>query len=187
MLCFLSINLIANITNLMTYSIKNAECNIHMESISNLIAFLMRFSIPFFVMLTLNLIVIWRLKHSKKRALPTYMNHLASNRHINGSPQMTKNELRFIVSTLFIDYVFLVFHFPLGVNFGVSIRINSIYNYNADYKAVYYLFANLTQLLALFHSSVLIFLFIAFNNCFRVEFIKLFRLNKIFQAIHSSN
>ena len=171
----------------MTYPIKNGECNHDMDSISNLIAFLMRFSIPFVLMLTLNLIVIWRLKHSKKRALPTNMIQLTSNRQIHASPQMTKNELRFIVSTLFIDYVFLVFHFPLGVNFGVSIRINSIYNYNPDYRVVYYLFANVTQLLALFHSSVLIFLFIAFNKCFRTEFIIFFRLGKIVQAFQSSN
>ena len=187
---FLSIILITNITNLMTYPIQNYKnewyCNASIDIITNLIAFLMRFIIPFVVMLTLNLMVIWRLKRPKLRTALTNPIQIALNRQINRSSQMAKKKLRFILSTLFIDYVFLVFHFPLGVNYGVSIRIylyGTIRYFSPDYLAIFFLFSNVTQLIALFHSSVLIILFISFNKYFRAEFIILFRLDKILQSI----
>ena len=190
MLLFLLIILITNITNLMTYPIKNYKnewyCNNSFDTITNLIAFLMRFIIPFVVMVTLNLMVIWRLKRPKIRTSQTNPIQIALNRQINRSSQTAKKKLRFILSTLFIDYVFLIFHFPLGVNYGVSIRIylnGTIRYFSPDYLAIFFLFSDVTQLIALFHSSVLIILFISFNKYFRAEFIILFRLDKILQSI----
>lgn len=178
MLSFLLLILITNITNLMSYpvnNIMNCSSTYEVDTATYIIFILMRFCIPFGVMLTLNLVIIIRLKQSKRAS---NLVQIASTQHVNGSRQMTNKQFRFTVSTIFIDMVFLFFYLPLGVNLGIASYFHYVNPLTSD--NVFNVFSFSTQMLALFHSSVLIFLFIAFNKCFREEFILLFRLNYIF-------
>lgn len=178
MLSFLLLILITNITNLMSYPVNNiinCSSSFEVDTATYIIFLLMRFCIPFGVMLTLNLIIIIRLKQSKRSA---NMVQIVSMQHNNRSRQMTKKQFRFTVSTIFIDMVFLFFYLPLGVNLGIATYFHYVNPLTSD--DVFNVFSFSTQMLALFHSSVLIFLFIAFNKYFRKEFILLFRLNYMF-------
>ena len=192
MLCFLAFILIINVTNLITYSVTDAN-NITSCFISNGISIatsintnLTRVFIPFVFMLTLNLLVIWRLKSSKIRVGVVNVLQIAASQQ-NGQfhKQMTNREFRFTISTLLIDFVFLFCYFPLEVNIGIQ-----LYNLFGDSitgspiaTAVLNVFTSVAQVMALGHTAVLFFVFVIFNRNFRNELIMLFRLYKIFPAL----
>jgi hypothetical protein len=196
MLACLALILITNMTNLMTYpgvstsNYTSSKCTTtnDVNISTNLIANLMRVFIPFGLMLTLNLLVIYRLKQSKIKVGVSNLIQVASKlQNSSNQPyhQITNKEFRFMVSTLIIDFVFLFFYLPLGVNYGIatynlfstSLTSNSLWN------AAYNLFSQVTQMLAISHTSMLIFVFLIFNRNFRIEFILLFRLYKLFPSL----
>ena len=196
MLACLALILITNMTNLMTYpgvstsNYTSSTCTTtnDVNIATNLIANLMRVFIPFGLMLTLNLLVIYRLKQSKIKVGVSNLIQVASKlQNSSNQPyhQITNKEFRFMVSTIIIDFVFLFFYLPLGVNYGIatynlfstSLTSNSLWN------AAYNLFSQVTQMLAISHTSMLIFVFLIFNRNFRIEFILMFRLYKLFPSL----
>ena len=197
MFVLLSLIIITNIPNLITYPITDSVTNITtcfmtntITTINYLIAAFMRSFIPFGVMLTLNLLVIWNLKQSKVRVGVSSVVQIASSQSgQQTSRQFSNKEFRFMVSTLIIDFIFLFFYLPLGVNFGVvtynlfgtSITSNPVSN------AAYNLASNIIQLLALSHTSALFFVFMIFNRNFRKEIIVLLRLNKLFPSLNHNS
>lgn len=192
-MCFLAFILIINVTNLITYSVTDAN-NITSCFISNGISIatsintnLTRVFIPFVFMLTLNLLVIWRLKSSKIRVGVVNVLQIAAASQQNGQfhKQMTNREFRFTISTLLIDFVFLFCYFPLEVN--ICIQLYNLFDDSITgspiASAVLNVFTSVAQVMALGHTAVLFFVFVIFNRNFRNELIMLFRLYKIFPAL----
>lgn len=192
MLGFLAFILLADMTNLLTYPVTNAKnvtscfVAIDVTLATNLLANLMRVFIPYGLMLTMNLLVIWRLKSSKVRAgLANATLQVTGNSRT--SRQLSNKELKFTVSTLIIDFVFLFFYLPIGIVFiigtynlfGTSITSDPVSN------AIYNFISNITQMLALSHTSALFVIFVIFNQYFRNELIILFRLNRVFPSVNS--
>ena len=206
MLGCLSLILITNLTNLMTYPVINSSTNTtscytanNVSLANDLIACLMRIFIPFGTMLTLNLVVIYRLRRSKTKvgvATTAMMNigpkPQSSQVIRSAAGQLTSKELRFTVSTLTIDFVFLFFYLPLGIAYAIVIYNlfdDSIKSSMFD-NAIFNLFSSISQLLAMSHTSVTIFIFVIFNRYFRAELIRVFRVYVVFpnlQPMRSTN
>lgn len=183
MMFLLVLVLISQIPTLITYPVidsnNNTSCfmEARVKMASTLCLNLMRIFIPFGIMLTLNLIVIWRLKQSKRRV------NAASIQ--SGSSQQTNRQLvnksRFSVSTLIIDFIFLFFYLPMGVSYAIQIYNLYSTSLTSDpvVNASYQLFTNICLMLSLAHTSALFFVFVIFNRFFRAELIVFFRINKI--------
>ena len=192
MLGFLAFILLADMTNLLTYPVTNAKnvtsCFVASDVTlaTNLLANLMRVFIPYALMLTMNLLVIFRLKNSKVRAGAANAT-LQATGNSRASRQLSNKEFKFTVSTLIIDFVFLFFYLPIGIVFiiatynlfGTSITSDPVSN------AIYNFISNITQMLALSHTSALFAIFVIFNQYFRNELIILFRLNRVFPTANS--
>ena len=192
MMAFLALILITNIPNLVNYPVTNPVTNISacytsstMTITNYIIACFMRAFIPFTVMLILNLIVIWNLKNSKIRVGVSNVVQIASQSG-QQSRQFSNKEFRFMVSTLIIDFIFLFFYLPLGINYGIATYNLFSTSLTSDpvWNAAFTLFSTLSQLLALSHTSFLIFVFIIFNRNFRNEIIYLLRLNVLFPSLN---
>ena len=190
MLSFGALILIADVPNLINYPVTNPVTNITtcflsntINTANNLIAAFMRIFIPFAIMLTLNLKVIRNLKQSKIRV--GVANVTQSGQQTSHRQQLSNKEFRFVVSTLIIDFIFLFFYLPIGVNFfiviynlfGTAITSNPVSNAANSFSMTIF------QLLAQLHTSLLFFFFIIFNRNFRKELIVLLRLNKLFQSL----
>ena len=186
MVSLLVLILISQIPTLLTYPVTNANnitscfTSTQAKTASTLCLNLMRIFIPFGIMLTLNLIVIWRLKQSKRRVNATNVIQTGSSQQTNGV--LGKKELRFAVSTLLIDFVFLVFYLPMGADY--IIQIYKLYNNSLTsdpvISASYQIYTNTCLMLSLAHTSALFFVFVIFNRYYRVELFILFRLNRFF-------
>lgn len=194
MIGLLALILITNMTNLMSYPTTNTRdgrnntfCSTSndVSIATSLIANLMRIFIPFIIMLTLNLLVIFGLKKSKIRVGVSNVMQIAAKSGQQPSRRFTNKEFKFTVSTLIIDFIFLFFYLPLGVAFIIQTYNLFSTSLTSDPigNAAYGLFNNVSQLFALAHTSVLIFLFIIFNRYFRAELILLLRLHKIFPTL----
>jgi hypothetical protein len=198
MLVFLALILITNFTNLITYpvTITFANTNFTYCYMSNnlsiatyLISVLMRVFVPFGIMLSLNLIVIWTLKQSKIRVGVSNVVQIASSISGQESRQFTNKEFRFMVSTLIIDFIFLFFYLPLAVNYGIATYNLFSTSLTSDpvWYAAFNLFSTLAQLLAMAHTSVLFIVFVIFNRNFRNELIVWLRLNRLLKSLQSEN
>lgn len=189
MLSFGALILIADVPNLINYPVTNPVTNITacflsntINTTNNLIAAFMRIFIPFAIMLTLNLKVIRNLKQSKIRV---GVANVVQSSQQTSHRQFSNKEFRFVVSTLIIDFIFLFFYLPIGVNFfiviynlfGTAITSNPVSNAANSFSMTIF------QLLAQLHTSLLFFFFIIFNRNFRQELIVLLRLNKLFRSL----
>lgn len=146
---------------------------------------LMRIYIPFTIMITLNLIVISRLRKSK---------HTVNvSRSTNGPGQGSDKQFRFQVSMVIVDFTFLIFYTPRGI----SLTMGMVDLLNGTFSAdpltnviVNQVFLNLTQLLGIAYSAFMNIFFVMFNRIYRKELIKLFCLKRIFATVsgatHSS-
>ena len=188
MVSLLVLILISQIPTLLTYPVTNANnitscfTSTQAKTASTLCLNLMRIFIPFGIMLTLNLIVIWRLKQSKRRVNVTNVIQTGSSQQTNRA--IGKKQIRFAVSTLIIDFVFLFFYLPMGVSYAIQIYNLYSTSLTSDpvVSASYQLFTNTCLMLSLAHTSALFFVFVIFNRYYRVELIVLFRLNKLFSS-----
>ena len=131
-----------------------------------------QFFIPYVIMVTLNIMIILRLRQSKRRA---GLNN--SLRQMNQANSAIDKGSRFTITTILIDFIFLVFNFPCV--------LISIYNVLSIYKIFTFTF-DLTNIFASFgyvlftsYSAVLFIMFIVFNRIFRKEFVIFFKLEKL--------
>ena len=156
--------------------------------VTNLISNLMRVFIPFTVMVILNLLVVRNLKKSKSRVGAANVAQIASQNNQNGR-QISNRQFRFMVSTLIVDFMYLIFYLPIAVSLTVTTNNMFSNSLTSDPVAneMYNIYSSLAQMFALGHSSVLFFLFLIFNRIFRVELIILLRLDKMFTSLKPGN
>ena len=138
-----------------------------------------QFFIPYVIMVTLNIMVILRLRQSKRRA---GLNN--SLRQMNQANSAIDKGSRFTITTILIDLIFLVFNFPC--------ILISIYNLLIIYK-VFTVTFDLTIIFSCFgyvlfssYSAVLFIMFIVFNRIFRKEFVNFFKLEKLVNILSPS-
>lgn len=129
---------------------------------TSLIAILMRIFMPFTVMVTLNALVLMRVRRSRRRVTTS------------SASTSSKRDVRFAVSTIVVDFMFLVFYTPLAGFLALSIA--SLVDANVWSPltgALIDLFSSVAQLLAFAHSVALVFIFVACNRYFRNELVDL--------------
>ena len=150
---------------------------------STLLSTLMRVVIPFIFMLALNLLVIRKLKQSKVRVGIAQIASQIQNQQ--NARQFSNREFRFMVSTLIIDSVFLIFYLPITI--ALSILVYNLFSTsltsNPVANAIYNLFLSIAQMLALGHTSALFFVFLILNRTFRAELIILMRFDKLISTL----
>lgn len=143
----------------------------------------MRVVVPFIFMLALNLLVIWKLKKSKVRVGVARLASQSQNQQ--NARQFSNKEFRFMVSTLIIDFVFLIFYLPITI--ALSILIYNLFctslTSNPLANAIYNLFLSIAQMIALGHTSALFFVFLILNRTFRAELIVLMRFDKLISSL----
>lgn len=92
-----------------------------------------------------------------------------------------------MVSTLIIDFFYLIFYLPIGIGFIIQTYNLFSTSLTSDpmANAIYNLYSSVAQMIALGHASVLFFVFLIFNRIFRAELIILLRLDKLFASLNS--
>ena len=133
--------------------------------VKNILNPLVKFYIPYFIMVGLNIKVVLRLRESKKQA--------SSGIRRRGT---LTNLSKFTVSTILIDLIYLIFKAPLTF-FQI---------YSNVYRAVtghfvtesFDLIWNVFLEFPITYSALLVFIFILFNRLFRNEILSFFRFNR---------
>lgn len=143
---------------------------------------LMRFFIPYFLMLIVDAIVIIRLKRSKI---------VMRNRHASIWTRQTshtaKKSSRFTRNTILIDLIYLIFNFPSIID-GIYRLVFSYFPKLISLSLLLREILNvLFPLFSFYYLSLIFILFLVFNRIFRSEFILLFRLQKIFNIVTTTN
>lgn len=142
---------------------------------------LMRLYIPYGIMVSLNIKVIMRLRQSKRRVGLNILSQTANQ-------ATTDKSFRFTITTILIDFIYLVFNLPrtiLSIYYTAQVLNLNILNTNKNH--VFVTIYNYTMILPLCYSAALIILFFIFNRIFRKEIVT--RLEKIIHLIspHSLN
>ncbi|CAF0879695.1 unnamed protein product [Brachionus calyciflorus] len=200
--CIMCFILITNSTNLISNSVISISFNnltnqtvisescVQTKIVSlatDFIAILMRLYIPFLIMVILNLLVIKKLYRTKKRVKKSTSNTIliqvttsSKNLVSNGQRTFSNKEYKFVFATITMDLVFWIFYAPVSINLTLSIvnTFTRIFTQRVP-AANYSLYSNLSQLMAFTYHSVAIFMYLAFNQHFRAEFLALFKLNSI--------
>ena len=127
------------------------QLSVDVKRVTNYIKILLEVYIPYLIMITLDFLVIVRLRKSKTNILSSSRNNRTD---------------RFTINTILIDLIYLIFN--------LSASIFNIYFFIRDYTSfiVYkVVFINhIFQLLPFIYSCFIFFIFIAFNRIFRTEF-----------------
>lgn len=137
-------------------------------------------------MIVLNLIVISRLRKSKKTV------NVAKSTNLHATDQRSEKQFRFQVSMVIVDFTFLIFYTPraISLTLGMIDLLNGMFSSDPVTNAlVNTLSFNITQLLAQGYSTFMILFFIIFNRIFRKELLRMFCLEKVlstFSEKHSS-
>ena len=128
--------------------------------------------IPYVIMVSLNTKVIFKLRESKRRVALKYANIKFAQKNRT----TTNKGVRFTISTILIDLIFLIFNSPLV--------ILSLYEFAIKENPNYYIFKSALSFansVSLSYSAVLVLVFFIFNRIFRKELIA--RLEKIIHLI----
>lgn len=183
MMGLLAFILSTNSTNLITYpvttvgrnNVTSTSCfmDTNVNIVTNFIAITLRIYAPFFLMLSLNIIVINRLRNSKKRVGISVAGQ---------GGKISRKEYKFTVATLIMDFIFLGMNFPVSVWLTMSIidLFTDRFTSDAFTNAAYSFYSNMAQIVAFSYSMAGIFMFITFNRNFRIEFINLLGLGRFF-------
>ena len=149
----------------------------------------MRIYIPFVFMVTFNMIVLSRLHKSKHNVHASV--HVAQQRNFSTKQsQIFNKEFRFKMTTIIIDFIFLVFYTPMAVNltFGIVDMINaSISTDPLSNVTINTLFSSIATCLTFAYSVAMSFMFFIFNHVFRREFFNMLYLNQLFTNSPRSN
>ena len=184
MLGTLALLAVANMPNLLSYPQffgRFAICTTANEVTvaANILAILFRAYIPFGLMLAFDIIVLKRLRKSKRRVAVTQM----GQRKQPG--QVSNKEYNFIVSTILIDIAFLLFYTPIAAY--ISMTVADVYvNWDRLATAAINLLYSCAMLTAYLYSVWLICIFFIFNRYFRNEVYTVLRLNKVFPDLNQS-
>lgn len=184
MLGTLALLVVANMPNLLSYPQffgRFAFCTISNDVTvaANVLAILFRAYIPFGLMLAFDIIVLKRLRKSKRRIAVTQM----GQRKQPG--QISNKEYNFIVSTILIDIAFLLFYTPIAAY--ISMTVADVYvNWDRLATAAINLLYSCAMLTAYLYSVWLLVIFFIFNRYFRNEVYTVLRLNKVFPDLNQS-
>lgn len=150
----------------------------------------MRVYIPFVLMIGMNILIIRKIRQSKIKSKTVNINpviiqnqNLSSNSLVNfvdavSTGKMTGKEYKFMVSTITMDFIFLILYLPVAVNLTLNIVDIYMNLSNTELNAAAFSFySNVSQLVAYLYHVIDIFMFMAFNKFFRDEFLLVFRLN----------
>lgn len=175
-----------NSTNLITYPVTRGSTTscftaTEINIASNLIALLMRVYLPYFFMCVFNIIVISRLK-SSKRKVGTMTTTNDGQKVARRTGKLSRKEYKFTVATLLMDLFFLLMNTPVSVWLTMSTvdLFTKAFSSDTFVNTAFNLYANIAQLIAFSYSMSMIFVFIIFNRTFRDELIYLFRLRTFF-------
>ena len=184
MLGTLALLVVANMPNLLSYPQffgRFAFCTIanDVTVAANILAILFRAYIPFGLMLAFDIIVLKRLRNSKRRVAVTQM----GQRKQPG--QVSNKEYNFIVSTILIDIAFLLFYTPIAAY--ISMTVADVYvSWDRLASAAINLLYSCAMLTAYLYSVWLLVIFFIFNRYFRNEVYTVLRLNKVFPDLNQS-
>lgn len=159
---------------------RSSNCLVlRVELVNRAIDYCIQFFIPYLVMVTLNIMVILRLRQSRKRAGLNI-----SSRSTNQANNSASNKgTRFTITTILIDVIFLVFNLPqILINLYYLIKIQNSFITGRIFPFI----VDCINLLSFSYSAVLVLMFLIFNRIFRTEFCYLFRLANLVN-IFSSN
>lgn len=133
--------------------------------VKNILNPFVKFHIPYFIMVGLNIKVVLRLRESKKQA----------SRGIQRRGTLT-NLSKFTVSTILIDLIYLVFKAPLTFFQIYSNVYRAITGHfvNESFDLIWNVFLEFP----ITYSALLVFIFILFNRLFRNEILSFFRFNR---------
>lgn len=143
--------------------------------IVNFISYLVKFFIPYVVMLGLNIKVILRLRESKRRS--------GINTSARKSNSAIDNGSRFTITTILIDLIFLLFNLPEALVISYSLVIHNFFDKNLNIGWFFNVSVDFLNLLSSSYSAVFVIVFIVFNRIFRKELVVIFRLEKLTSTI----
>lgn len=187
MLVVLAFIAIANMPNLLSYTINNniiinnnpcVQAN-EARAAANIISILLRAYIPFTLMLVFDIVVFKKLRKSKRRVGVIYTGARNQLGHISNK------EYNFIISTIFIDLTFIVFYTPVSIYVTATV-VNLYIKWDSIVTAGFNLFYNSAILFAYLYSALMFFIFLIFNRFFRHEVFNIFRLNKLFPNLNQT-
>jgi hypothetical protein len=182
MLGTLALLAVANMPNLLSYPLffgRFCSTANDVTVAANILAILFRAYIPFGLMLAFDIIVLKRLRKSKRRVAVTQM----GQRKQPG--QVSNKEYNFIVSTILIDIAFLLFYTPIAAY--ISMTVADVYvNWDRLATAAINLLYSCAMLTAYLYSVWLLVIFFIFNRYFRNEVFTVLRLNKFFPHLNQS-
>jgi hypothetical protein len=163
--------------NFLSYPNSNGGCSTVpiINQLSSIISALMRVYVPFLIMIALNWLVILNLKKSKKTA---NLSQFVNREQVKAAKAKNKKD-KFTINSIIMDCIFMSFYVPyaIGVTLQTSGYIGSNHPVNVAVFTIYYTIVNL---LAFSYDGWLIVIFCSFNRLFRNEFIKIFRLKRVF-------
>ena len=141
----------------------------------------MRIYIPYLIIVIVDIMVIIRLKKSRTKF------NQRQNRQVSNTANRSS---RFTRNTILIDLIYLIFNIP-----STSYTNYIIIYFSLKYAGIqiglpspyYELLAVLLSSLAYYYLTLNFLLFLLFNRIFRSEFITLFRFQKFFNFVTSTN
>ena len=144
-----------------------------MFTFEKIVIYTVKFSIPYLTMVALNIMVILRLRQSKRR-----VGLNSSARQTNPANSATDKGTRFTTTTILIDVIYLVFNLPY-----ILISIYALFIIDQYYIDIIYVFVIFGNLLPISYPAALCIMFIIFNRIFRKELVVFFRLDKFVNCI----
>ena len=135
-----------------------------MFTFEKIVIYTVKFSIPYLKMVTLNIMVILRLRQSKRR-----FGLNSSARQTNPANSATDKGTRFTTTTILIDVIYLVFNLPY-----ILISIYALFIIDRYYIDIIYVFVIFGNLLPISYPAALCIMFIIFNRIFRKEIVVFF-------------
>ena len=158
--------IIFNIPSLLSYISPTGTCinSSLVDIISDSINITLRTSIPFGVMLILNIIMIRKIFYTSRS---TFIQN-----------PLFKKEFQFTVAVIAYDVYFFVLNFPLSIYyifFDLNEILGSLADSQTDFSASYSLVSAITNSLSLCVQTLSFFSYFGFNKLFRKEIYLLFR------------
>ena len=181
MLCILAMLAVANMPNLLSYPNSKGSCVTSGDATAaaNIITIFLRAYVPFAIILIMDLIVFNRLRQSKRRVAVTQLGQRKQ------SHQISNKEYSFIVSTIIIDLMFVLFYTPVAVYITIAV-VNVYITWDQLTTTAINVFYSVALLLAFYYSVWLIFIFFILNRYFRNEAIAILRLNRFFPDLNQT-
>jgi hypothetical protein len=145
--------------------------------IEEIVNLLLQFFIPYLLMVTLDTLVIVRLRKLKS--------HLGGNSPQHSNSQQTSKSSRFTRNTVLIDLIYLIFNSPTTI-LTIYYTIYKLQYPQAEHKNYEMLF-HIVQLIPYIYFSIFFVLFVSFNRFFRAEIFSMIRMGISGRCLNTIN